>query len=196
MTLGYALFETNLGPCALVWGPGGIRAAVLPEADTAATVSRIRDRYPDAVAAAPPPDIAHAMVSITRLLAGETVDLQRVQLDMTGIPAFHRRVYDDIRRIPPGATLTYGQVSQRLNAPGTARAVGQALAANPFLIIVPCHRVLATGGGMGGFSAPGGVDTKRRLLAIERGTDIIEPSLFDTLPLAPPTRQFRRKRRA
>jgi methylated-DNA-[protein]-cysteine S-methyltransferase len=196
MTLGYALFETSLGPCALVWGAGGIRAAVLPEADPTATVSRICDRYPEAAAAAPPPDITHAMASITRLLAGEPVDLQRIQLDMTGIPAFHRRVYDDIRRIPPGATLTYGQISQRLNAPGSARAVGQALAANPYLLIVPCHRVLATGGGMGGFSAPGGVDTKRRLLAIERGTDVIEPSLFDTLPLAPPTRQFRRKRRA
>jgi methylated-DNA-[protein]-cysteine S-methyltransferase len=196
MTPGYALFETGLGACALVWGADGIRAAFLPEADPAATVARIADRHPDAIDGAPPPDMAHAMDAITRLLAGEPVDLQRIRLDMTSIPAFHRRVYEDIRRIPPGSTLTYGQVSQRLNAPGSARAVGQALAANPFLVIVPCHRVLATGGGMGGFSAHGGIETKRRLLAIERGTDVIEPSLFDTLPLAPPPRQFRRKRRA
>ena len=196
MTPGYALFDTSLGAAALVWGPAGIRALYLPEADRAGLLARIEDRHPDAGEAACPPDIAHAIALVTRLLEGEHVDLGRVQLDMQGIPAFHRRVYDDIRRIPPGTTLTYGQVSQRLNAPGSARAVGQALAANPYLIIVPCHRVLATGGGMGGFSAPGGVDTKRRLLAIERGTDIIEPSLFASLPLAPPTRQFRRNRRA
>jgi methylated-DNA-[protein]-cysteine S-methyltransferase len=196
MTPFYALFETSLGPCALVWGPAGIRAACLPEATPAALVARIEDRHPGAAPGAVPPDIAHAVALLARLLTGEHVDLTPVQLDMAGIPAFHRRVYDDIRRIPPGATLTYGQVSQRLNAPGSARAVGQALAANPFLLIVPCHRVLATGGAMGGFSAHGGTDTKRRLLAIERGTDLIEPSLFDTLPLAPPPRQFRRKRRA
>jgi len=196
MTPEYALFDTSLGPCALVWGPAGIRAAGLPEATQADLVARIEDRQPGARPGAAPPDIAHAMALIARLLDGEHVDLGRVQLDMAGIPAFHRRVYEDIRRIPPGTTLTYGQVSQRLNAPGSARAVGQALAANPYLLIVPCHRVLATGGGLGGFSAHGGTDTKRRLIAIERGTDVIEPSLFETLPLAPPTRQFRRNRRA
>ena len=196
MTLAYALFETSLGTCALVWGPAGIRAVCLPEATPADLLARIEDRHPGAAPAAVPPDIAHAMDQMARLLQGEHIDLGRVQLDMTGIPAFHCRVYEDIRRIPPGATLTYGQVSQRLNAPGSARAVGQALAANPYLLIVPCHRVRATGGGMGGFSAHGGTDTKRRLIAIERGTDIIEPSLFASLPLAPPPRQFRRKRRA
>jgi methylated-DNA-[protein]-cysteine S-methyltransferase len=196
MKPGYALFETSLGACALVWGADGIRAACLPEATPAELVARIEDRHPGAETATPPPDVAHAMTLVARLLAGERVDLGRVLLDMSAIPAFHRRVYEDIRRIPPGATLTYGQVSQRLNAPGSARAVGQALAANPFLVIVPCHRVLATGGGLGGFSAHGGTETKRRLIAIERGSDVIEPSLFDTLPLAPPPRQFRRKRRA
>jgi methylated-DNA-[protein]-cysteine S-methyltransferase len=83
------------------------------------------------------------------------------------VPEFHRRVYDVARTIPPGATLTYGDIAARLGEPGSARAVGQALGRNPFPIIVPCHRVLAANGQLGGFSATGGSATKRRLLTIE-----------------------------
>ena len=86
---------------------------------------------------------------------------------MDGVPEFHRRVYEAARAIPPGNTLSYGDIAKRVGAPGAARAVGQALGRNPFPIVVPCHRVLAAGGKIGGFSAQGGVATKRRMLAIE-----------------------------
>ena len=88
---------------------------------------------------------------------------------MEGVAGFHRRVYDAARAIPPGKTLAYGEIAERIGAPGAARAVGQALGRNPFPIVVPCHRVLAAGGKIGGFSAHGGTATKRRMLAIEAG---------------------------
>jgi methylated-DNA-[protein]-cysteine S-methyltransferase len=116
---------------------------------------------------------------IVALLAGAKRDLREVLLDMAGIPEFNRRVYELARTIPPGSILTYGEIAMRLGAPGTARAVGQALGQNPFPIVVPCHRVLAADGRMGGFSAPGGVATKRRMLEIEGVEGIREaPTLF------------------
>jgi methylated-DNA-[protein]-cysteine S-methyltransferase len=101
-------------------------------------------------------------------LSGESPDLSFVQIDLNNIPALDRRVYELARTIPPGETLTYGQIATRLGDPLLARDVGQALARNPFPIVVPCHRVVAAGGKLGGFSARGGVATKQRLLAIER----------------------------
>jgi methylated-DNA-[protein]-cysteine S-methyltransferase len=98
---------------------------------------------------------------------GERVDLTFIQLDMDSLPQFHQRVYEIARSIPPGATLTYGEIATRLGDPGSARAVGQALGRNPIPVIVPCHRVMAAGGKTGGFSAPGGAATKLNLLAIE-----------------------------
>ena len=112
------------------------------------------------------------------LLAGEPSDLSAAPLDLDGVPAFHRRVYDLARRIPPGETLTYGEIAGRLGDPSQARAVGQALGANPIPILVPCHRVFAANGRMGGFSAPGGVSTKLRLLEIEGARANAIPSLF------------------
>ena len=100
-------------------------------------------------------------------MRGDAVDLTFVSLDMDGLPEFHQRVYDVARTIPPGVTLTYGEVAKRLGDPGSARAVGQALGRNPIPVIVPCHRVLAAGGKTGGFSAPGGSATKLNLLALE-----------------------------
>ena len=97
-----------------------------------------------------------AIDGIVALLAGEKRDLRELALDMEGLPAFNRRVYELARTIPPGATMTYGEIARRLGSPGMARAVGQALGQNPLPIVVPCHRVLAADGRMGGFSAPGG----------------------------------------
>jgi methylated-DNA-[protein]-cysteine S-methyltransferase len=117
---------------------------------------------------APPPDVEQAIERIRALLSGSAVDLASVPLDMSAVNPFERRVYDVARTIPPGQTLTYGQIAARLGDPLLARDVGQALGRNPFPIVVPCHRVLAAGGKLGGFSAPGGVATKQRLLAIEQ----------------------------
>jgi methylated-DNA-[protein]-cysteine S-methyltransferase len=167
---GWATFETPIGMCGIAWGPRGVRGVQLPEGNQAATRSRLARRFPDSAERKPPPSVTRAIEEILSLLKGGKVPLRRVSLDTAGLPPFHRRVYDLARSIPPGKTLTYGEVAARIGSPGSARAVGQALGRNPFPLIVPCHRVLAAGGRLGGFSAAGGVDAKRRLLAIEGGT--------------------------
>ena len=177
---GFTLFDTAVGTCAIAWNERGIASVQLPEASVGANRARMKRRFPDSREQTPPPDVQRAVDAIVALLSGESTDLRFVVLDTTGIEPFNKRVYDLARRIPPGRTMTYGEIAVRLGAPGSARAVGQALGRNPFPIVVPCHRVLAAGAGMGGFSAPGGVDTKRRLLAIE-GVSVAETmSLFET----------------
>jgi methylated-DNA-[protein]-cysteine S-methyltransferase len=173
---GFTLFDTAIGRCGLAWGPRGIVALQLPEATPAATRTRLLRHCPEAMDAVPPETVGAAIAAIAALLRGEPRDLGSVELDMDQVPEFHRRVYDVTRAIPPGRTLTYGEVAARLGEPGAARAVGQALGRNPFAIIVPCHRVLAAGGRLGGFSANGGAATKRRILAIE-GFGRDEPTL-------------------
>jgi methylated-DNA-[protein]-cysteine S-methyltransferase len=133
---------------------------------------------PDAREAPPPPYVERALDAIRALMRGEPSDVSSVALDMNGVPAFRRRVYEVARAIPPGETRSYGEIAARLGAPGSARAVGQALGRNPFPIIVPCHRVLAAGGKIGGFSANGGVGTKLRMLALERvSTSAVVPAV-------------------
>jgi methylated-DNA-[protein]-cysteine S-methyltransferase len=131
-----------------------------------------------------PPVIGQAIAAIVALLAGERRDLSNIRLGLDDVPAFHRRVYEIARSIGPGATLTYGEIAARLGEPGLARDVGQALGQNPFPIVVPCHRVLAAGGKLGGFSARGGVATKLRLLEIEGALAPEAPMLFEDLPRA------------
>src|SRR5436190_5222014 len=171
----YALFETAIGTCAVVWGEHGVRGVHLPGGNPARTRTSVAHRFPAATPATPPSAIQRAIDAIVALLRGEKRDLRDIVLDFDGVPDFHRRVYELARTIGPGATLTYGDIALRLGRPGTARAVGWALGHNPYPIIVPCHRVLAANGRMGGFSAPGGVATKRRMLEIE-GVDGVRPS--------------------
>lgn len=161
------LFETTIGRCAIAWGERGVLGMQLPEARDHDTRARMLRRFPGAREAKPTVAVQRAVQGITALLRGEPSDLSWVELDMGKVPSFHRQVYEIARTIPPGATLSYGAIAARLGAPGSARAVGQALARNPFAIIVPCHRVLAAGGKVGGFSANGGITTKLRLLSIE-----------------------------
>lgn len=144
-----------------------MKGVQLPEADEARTRVRMRRRFPGAPEVPPPPDVCAAAARIAALLGGERDDLRDIGLDMSGVPSFERRVYECVRAIAPGETLTYGEVAARLGEPGAARAVGQALGRNPFAPIVPCHRVLAADGRSGGFSARGGVATKLRMLQIE-----------------------------
>lgn len=174
------LFDTAIGTCAVAWGERGIVGVQLPEAGERAMRARLARRFPEAREAAPPPAVRRAVDGIVALLAGEPADLGEVTLDMDGLPEIQRAVYEVARTIPPGETLTYGEIASRLGDPGTARAVGQALGRNPFPIVVPCHRVLAAGGRLGGFSAHGGTATKLRLLTLERAR-AITPSLFDDI---------------
>jgi methylated-DNA-[protein]-cysteine S-methyltransferase len=164
---GYALFDTPIGRCGIVWSELGIALLQLPEGRELATRARVLQRFPDAISGSPPPAVQRAIAAVDALLGGQPSDLASIELDMRTVPPFHQRVYDAAREIPPGQTLSYGQLAARLGAPGSARAVGQALGRNPFAIIVPCHRVLAANGRVGGFSATGGITTKLRLLTCE-----------------------------
>ncbi len=176
------LFATPLGDCGLAWSAAGVVAVQLPESSPTATRARLLRHLPGATTAAPSAMARLAMDGIVALLGGAAVDLGDVMLDDARIAPFPRRVYDVARKILPGSTLTYGEVAVRVGEPGAARSVGQALGANPFAIIVPCHRVVAAGGAIGGFSAGGGAFTKRRLLAIERARVGTAPDLFADEP--------------
>lgn len=172
------MFGTAIGHCGIAWGERGVVSVRLPDRDAERTRAGLRARFPDAGEPEPPPPaIGRAIEEIRALLRGEPHDLAGIELDWTEVPDFHRQVYEITRAIPPGKTLTYGEVATRLGVPGSAQAVGQALGRNPFPIVVPCHRVLGANGKMVGFSAPGGVDTKRRMLVIE-GARPEEPTLF------------------
>jgi methylated-DNA-[protein]-cysteine S-methyltransferase len=182
MELGWVLFDTAIGASGVAWGPRGLLGVQLPEKNRDATRARMRRRWPEAPECDPPVEVRRAIDAITTLLGGAPADLSALELDFQGVPPFHQRVYEVIRRIPPGETLTYGTVAARLGEPGAARAVGQALGRNPFALVVPCHRVVAAGGRLGGFSAAGGVITKLRLLQIERADAAGQPCLFSGLP--------------
>jgi methylated-DNA-[protein]-cysteine S-methyltransferase len=181
----FALFETPIGVCGITWSDKGIAGLQLPEASAAAIRSRMQRRWTGAKEAAPSPDVQRAIDKVLALLKDGTTDLGDIALDLAAAPEFHRKVYDVARTIPPGQTMTYGEIAKRLGVPHESREVGQALGKNPIAIIVPCHRVLGADGKMGGFSANGGVSTKRRMLEIERATAIGAGPLFD---MAPPPR--------
>jgi methylated-DNA-[protein]-cysteine S-methyltransferase len=179
---GYSLFDTALGCCGVAWSAHGLRALQLPEADAATTRARLLRRVPGAVEATPQAQEQRAIAGVTALLRGDRVDLSQLPLDLRDIPALHARIYDIVRRIPCGSTLSYGQVAEQLGDRQLARAVGQAMARNPFAPVVPCHRVLGANGQPGGFSARGGLRTKLQLLTIERARLSAEPDLFADAP--------------
>lgn len=176
---GFTLFDTAIGACAVVWGEGGLLGVMLPEANAAATRARLQRRWGDSRELVPPADVQRSVDRIGRVLCGQADALLDIELDMVAVPPFNQRVFASARNIRPGTTLTYGQLAAQLGEPNAARAVGQALGANPFPIVVPCHRVLGAGGRAGGFSANGGTRTKLRLLEIEGAPLGGSPGLFD-----------------
>lgn len=177
-TLGFSLFDSAIGCCGIAWSAAGITGVQLPEADAAATRSRMQRRFPGVPESVAPAQLEHAMREVAALLDGARSDLRHLALDLDGIGDFQRRVYALARAIEPGRTCTYGELAQALGEPGAARAVGQALGHNPFAPVVPCHRILAARGRPGGFSASGGVATKLRMLLIEQA-QFGAPGLFD-----------------
>lgn len=179
MTISFRLFDTAIGRCAIAWGERGVVGTQLPDPGEQETRMRLLRRFPGAAETSLPPEVGRAIDGIRELLNGGPADLASVPLDMDGVSPFGQRVYEIARTIPPGATLTYGEIAARLGNDALAREVGQALARNPFPIVVPCHRVLAAGGRTGGFSAPGGIATKLRLLAIEGARAEALPTLFE-----------------
>ena len=177
MTVGFTVFDTPIGACGLAWRDGAVIGTALPGSTAARTRAHLETRFPEAVESPVPEELRPVVEDVVALLSGESRDLRAAPLDFRGVPEFNRRAYDVARAIPPGKVLTYGDIAHQLGAPGSAQAVGQAMGNNPFPIIVPCHRVLGAGKNTGGFSAPGGVETKRRMLVIE-GAFPEEPTLF------------------
>ncbi|KIZ46923.1 MULTISPECIES: methylated-DNA--[protein]-cysteine S-methyltransferase [Rhodopseudomonas] len=175
----FTLFDTAIGRCGIAWGERGVVAVQLPQPSEQQTRARIHQQLGEIDEAAAPPAVQGAIDGIVALLQGARVDLSTIALDLDRVPPFHRGVYDIARSIPPGHTLSYGDIAKRLGGVELSREVGQALGRNPCPIIVPCHRVLAAGGKPGGFSANGGVTTKLKLLAIEGAAVNHTPSLFD-----------------
>lgn len=167
----FTIFESAIGAVGVAWSDAGVTAIQLPEATPAATRRRLAARTPaEPSAATPPAWVLDAIGALQSHLAGRPADLSAVRLDAARVPPFARRVYEVLRRVPPGHTVSYGELARLAGSPGAARAVGRAMATNPFPLVVPCHRVLAAGGKPGGFSAFGGLVAKERLLAIERSS--------------------------
>ena len=183
----YTIFDTAIGRCGIAWGHAGIVGVQLPEAREIETRKRLFKLYPDAREMRPPPNAEAAIEGIVALLRGEMGDFSDVTLDMDGIHVFDQRVYQITCRIPRGETLTYNELAVRMGAPSAVRSVAQAILRNPFVIIVPCHRVLETGGYTDKISPHGGLISKRRLLSIEGTGSPSSKTLLDVLlPVAPP----------
>ncbi len=180
------VFDTALGPCGVAWNPRGLVAVQLPEADCAATERRLARRVASAGAADPPPWIVGLAADIRRYLAGEPVDFTAVAVDLSGLDPFRRRLYETMRALSYGRTTTYGELARQLGSSDWegARDVGEAMGRNPVPVVSPCHRVLAAGGKLGGFSAPGGAATKARLLALE-GVHLDQARRKDRTPRLP-----------
>jgi methylated-DNA-[protein]-cysteine S-methyltransferase len=179
-----------IGRCGIAWGDSGVIGVQLPEAREIETRRRLFRLYPEARELRPPLNIELAIEGIVALLRGKAADLSEVMLDMTGIPAFNARVYAFARTIPRGETRTYGEVASSLRATGAVHSVAQAISRNPFMIVVPCHRVLEAGGYADRISPNGGSISKRRLLSIEGAGSPGSKTLFDVLlPVAPPRPQ-------
>lgn len=187
---GWHVFATALGSCGVAWRGERLALVQLPEVDAAMTVTRLLRRFgrPDDADrhATVPSALAPVVDAIRQLLSG-TGDLPTIDATLRGCvladdaqSTFHRAVYAAARAIPPGQRRTYGALATAAGAPGLARAVGQAMARNPWPLVVPCHRVVGADGRMTGFSAHGGIDTKRRLLALEGVREPTTLSLFPT----------------
>ena len=178
---GFALFDTPIGRCAIVWRGGAITGSALPEKDDERLRASLRSRFAGA-SEREPDGPAAAIASVTRLLAGQREDFSSIPRNIDALGAFERAVLVATSAIPWGETRAYGQIASAIGSPGAARAVGRALGANPIPIIIPCHRVLASAGRTGGFSAPGGASTKLRILEIEGARRGSAPELFERLP--------------
>jgi methylated-DNA-[protein]-cysteine S-methyltransferase len=165
---GHRVFETALGFVGIAWSETGLTRLCLFQRDCAAVERRL-EKFGFAVGdVADAPDWVAALVADIRAYAeGEPVDFSMVPVDLTGVDEFRLAIYDAARRLGFGETTTYGELAKRAGHAGLSRETGQALGSNPVPLVIPCHRILAAGGRIGGFSAPGGAATKERMLALE-----------------------------
>jgi methylated-DNA-[protein]-cysteine S-methyltransferase len=187
----YTIFDTALGRCGIAWSDYGVLGVQLPEAREIETRGRMLRQYPDARETRRVPlNIEIAIEGIAGVLRGQPAELSDVGLDMHGIHVFNQRVYELTRKIPPGETRTYDELAESMRVSGAVHSVAQAIFHNPFMIIVPCHRVLEAGSYADQISPNGGTISKRRLLSIEGAGTTRSKTLFDVLlPVAPPRPQ-------
>jgi methylated-DNA-[protein]-cysteine S-methyltransferase len=178
ITIHYTLFNTAIGWAGVAWSDRGLVGVYLPERDPESVRRGLLRRLPEASEAAAPDELSSTIDGVRALMRGEKADLSAAVLDIARVPEFNARVYEIARAIPPGETLTYGEMAVRLGDKLLARDVGAALGQNPWPIIVPCHRVTAAGGKLGGFSARGGQHTKLKLLSIEGAPAAAQADLF------------------
>jgi methylated-DNA-[protein]-cysteine S-methyltransferase len=176
--MGVQLFDTAIGTCGIAWSEAGLRAVQLPEATADRAMHRLRNRAGEAHGGSRPVFVDVAIRRLIKLLDHGRAELHDLPIDDHDAPALDKRIWARTRQIPAGTTLSYGELAAQLDPPPIPRAVGQAMGRNPWPLIVPCHRVLAADGTMGGFSAAGGPTLKRRLLEIEGVVLPHTPDLF------------------
>lgn len=180
----FSVFETAAGFCGIAWSDAGITRFMLPSSTAQATEQNLQRRLPGARSGTPPAHVVAAIDAAKRYFAGEQMDFSDLQLDLAAQGEFFRKIYAALRRVGWGQTTTYGALAKEAGAgPQAAREVGQAMARNPVPLIIPCHRVLAAGNKLGGFSAPGGQSTKERMLELEGIRLGPPPSAQQTLAL-------------
>jgi len=181
MGRGYTVFDTALGRCGIAWSDAGVIGLQLPEAREIETLRRLFRLFPEARELRPPQSIKSAIDGIVAALRGQDVDLAEINLDMSGIPPFDQRVYEYVRAIPRGETRIHDQIAAHLHVAGAVHSVANALAKNPYPLIVPCHRVLDAGNGLDKPSPHSGIVSKRRLLSLEGALPRTGFTLFDAL---------------
>lgn len=169
MAMPHTLFPTAFGTCGIAWNDTGLTGFQLPEQTEALTGQHLATKTSSQLVAEEIPDWVQALIwRVQQHLDGQLQDFIGTRLDWSRVSDFQQAVYLQAQDIKPGYKKSYGDIA-KLMALGSeaARAVGTALATNPWPLIVPCHRVVSAGDKMTGFSAPGGVRTKTRLLALE-----------------------------
>jgi methylated-DNA-[protein]-cysteine S-methyltransferase len=181
MGRGYTIFDTAIGRCGIAWSDVGVVGVQLPEAREIETRGRLFRMFPEAREARPSANTEIAIEGIVTALRGDEPDFSDVSLDMHGISPFTQRVYAAVRSIPRGKTRSPDDIAMQLQTPRALQAVAQALSKNPFMLIVPCHRVLDAGNGLDRLSPNAGTISKRRLLLLEGARPHAGLTLFDAL---------------
>jgi methylated-DNA-[protein]-cysteine S-methyltransferase len=181
MGRGYTIFDSAFGRCGIAWSDAGVAGVQLPETREIETLRRLFRLFPEARELTPPPSVESAIEGIAKMLRGQDRDLSDVILDTSNLSLIDQRIYEYVRSIPRGETRSYEQIAAHLDVTGALHSVANALAKNPFPLIVPCHRVLGIGNDLDKVSPHNGVISRRRLLALEGSRRDAGLSLFDVL---------------
>jgi methylated-DNA-[protein]-cysteine S-methyltransferase len=183
------VFDTAVGRCAIAWGQNGVLGVQLADVREIETRRRLLRQFPEARELPPPADVQYFIDSIGVALRGQFAELSDIPLDMSDLSPFDCRIYEMVRRIPRGETRTRAEIATQVGSPGIVHSLAQALARNPFALVVPCHRVLESAGRIDGIPTNGGAMTRARLLSLEGALPSRGSTLFDALLSVAPPRQ-------